>query len=635
MKLIGENFSRNGHNTFKGMVKAVEDDGSYTGWADIVNIYSRKEKLKLIENLVDDLSLGSDKARAMVNNLTKELESQAQSAEVLPDEEDGKKSQSTQLVDLAKDCELWHDPEGTPFVSIHVEGHRETWGTHTKSFRTWLSHQYYLQEGKSPGNQAVYDALAVLDGKAVFEGAEHQVYVRVAEVENTIYLDLANENWQVVKITANGWGIVEEAPVRFRRSHGMQPLPKPVGGGTLNPLRALLNIADDSEDEWSLFSGCLIQALRGRGPYPVLVIYGEHGSAKSTASRVFRRLIDPNKADLRSPPKDERDMMIQAGNGWIIAYDNLSNLPEWLSNGLCRLSTGGGMGTRQLYSDGEEKIFEGQRPIVLNGIEEISHRPDLMDRAVILILRAISQTKRKTERQFWRDFNAIHGEILGSLLDGVVTGLNNVETVRLEELPRMADFAIWATAAETGLGFEAGTFITAYQANRDQANEATLEASIVATYVLQFIETERDWTGTFTDLLAELDLIADEKHRKHKSWPTRPNVLSSRIRALAPNLRAAGVEVTQGRVKGKSRVRLQIIEIESADKNKAGKDRHPRPDRHPFRPSSSGGSGSSGGSDESGRYSSICLSCHQTIPEEEVYEYVDDGVICQSCGDEK
>ena len=99
---------------------------------------------------------------------------------------------------------------------------------------------------------------------------------------------------------------------------------------------------------------------------------------------MYRRLIDPNKSDLRSPPKNETDLFIQAMNGRVLGYDNLSGLSPWLSDALCRISTGGGMSTRQLYTNAGEVIFDGTRPVVLNGIEEIATRSDLMDRAVIL-----------------------------------------------------------------------------------------------------------------------------------------------------------------------------------------------------------------------------------------------------------
>src|SRR5207237_3972573 len=119
-----------------------------------------------------------------------------------------------------------------------------------------------------------------------------------------------------------------------------------------------------------LSASWLVATLRPTGPYPILVSHGEQGSAKSTLVRVLRSLVDPNTAALRTTPRDERDLVIAATNGWLIALDNLSHLPDWLSDALCRLATGTGFATRELYTDGEESLFVAQRPIVLDGIEE-------------------------------------------------------------------------------------------------------------------------------------------------------------------------------------------------------------------------------------------------------------------------
>lgn len=544
MKLVGEGFSRNGHLSLKGVAKAVHDDNRPTSFVERVDLYDRKSKLALIKHLIDDLTWSMDEARDKVNALVIKVEEGLLAAEELPDDDDTKKSQGTILVDLAEDAELWHTPEGECFATIEVGAHRETWGLRTKAFRDWLSFLFFRQEGKSPGGQAVADALAVLSGKALFEGSEYVVYARVAEVDGVIYLDLANDGWEAVEVAASGWRVTDTYPVRFRRPRGMLPLPYPVSGDNIGALRILLNLASD--DDWALFLGCLVQALRGRGPYPVLTICGEHGSAKSTASLVFRRLIDPNKSDLRSPPRDERDLRIQATNGWIVGYDNLSSLTEWLSNALCRLSTGGGMGTRALYTDDEEKIFDGQRPSVLNGIEDVATRPDLVDRAVILQLLAIPEEERVTEVEFWGSFEAAHASILGGLLDAVVSGLRRASEVHLNRLPRMADFALWVTAAEPGLGLKPGAFMKAYRVNRASANDVAIDAQDIGPSIIKLMEEVSTWTGTATELLAKLTEITDENVTKAKSWPTRPNILSNKLRVLAPNLRAAGIDIAHG-----------------------------------------------------------------------------------------
>jgi hypothetical protein len=199
------------------------------------------------------------------------------------------------------------------------------------------------------------DALCVLEGQALFSGQEQSVFTRLAGHEGKIYLDLANEQWQVVEIGPNGWCVVSKSPVKFRRAKGTLPIPTPIPGGSMDALRPFVNLA--SEADWHLYVAWLLAAFRPTGPYPVLCVHGEHGSAKTTLSRVARRLIDPNGAPLHSEPREICDIMIAATNGWIVVYNNLSRLPDWLSDALCRLSTGGGFSTRELYSDADEVLF--------------------------------------------------------------------------------------------------------------------------------------------------------------------------------------------------------------------------------------------------------------------------------------
>ena len=243
----------------------------------------------------------------------------------------------------------------------------------------------------------------MLEGKALYDGPELPVYTRLAEHNSAIYLDLGNAQWQAVEITSSGWQVIDTPPVKFRRAKGMLPLPEPVRGGTLAALRPFVNLA--SEDDWRLLVSWLLAAFRPTGPYPVLVVYGEQGSAKSSLVRVLRALVDPNTAALRTTSREERDLVIAATNGWLIALDNLSHLPDWLSDALCRLATGSGFATRELYTDADETIFAAQRPIVLNGIEEVATRGDLLDRAITLYLPTIPEDQRKDEKVFWEDLS--------------------------------------------------------------------------------------------------------------------------------------------------------------------------------------------------------------------------------------
>lgn len=453
---------------------------------------------------------------------------------------------ATRLMMMAEGAELFHTRDGDAYATITVGEHRETWALRARQFRQWLARRFYQACGAVPNSQALQDALALLEGRAIFEGREERVFLRVAERGGALYVDLANEQWQAVEVTRDGWDIVAEAPVKFRRTHGMAPLPVPEPGGAIEELLAFVNVG--SEGDWRLMVAWLVAALRERGPYPLLVLQGEQGTAKSTTARALRGLVDPCDDSVRALPRDERDLVIAANNRWALAFDNLSGVTPWMADILCRLATGESFATRQLFSDDGEKIFNVARPLILNGIEEIATRQDLADRALVLTLPPINEEMRRTEDVFWRDFAAARPRILGALLDGASTALRTMPTIQLARLPRMADFAMWAAAAETGFGWPAGAFMETYDHNRGEAVEAALEADSVANAVRILAETRGSWTGTATELLATLGAAVSEQMQKGSNWPRSPRALSGRLRRAGTFLRMVGIEVDYRRV---------------------------------------------------------------------------------------
>jgi hypothetical protein len=208
--------------------------------------------------------------------------------------------------------------------------------------------------------------------------------------------------------------------------------------------------------------------------------------------------------------------------------------------------------------------------VILNGIEEIVTRPDLADRAVFLTLQPIPEEHRRPEQELWTAFDAARPRVLGVLLDAVVVGLKRLPETRLEKLPRMADFALWATACETAL-WPAGTFWSAYCGNRDEAVEGVIDADPIATAVRAVMATRTVWTGTATDLLGALAEVVGERVAKSKTWPDGPRVLAGRLRRAATLLRKVGIEIGFGR-EGRARTRtINITTIQpSAAPEKPG-----------------------------------------------------------------
>jgi hypothetical protein len=467
-----------------------------------------------------------------------------------------KKKHADVLIELASVAELFHDRDDVGYARFGVNGHKENWPIRSKGFKRWLTRAFYESTQSAPSSEAMQGALGVLEARAQFDAPEHEVHVRVAGHDGCIYIDLADTDWRAVEVDEDGWRIINDPPVYFRRSAGMKPLPAPMHGGSLKgDLRPLLNIKTDHE--FVLVASWLLAAMRPRGPYPVLALTGEQGSAKSMLAGLLRALVDPNSVPLRALPRNEHDVYIAARNSHVLAVDNASGLPDWLSDTYCRLATGGGFSTRQLYTDDDEVLFGSTRPIILNGIDDIVGRPDLADRSIVLSLTAIPDDKRREESELLHEFERAHPRILGALLSAVSHGLRALPHVKLDRKPRMADFAVWATACEGAL-WPKGTFLAAYTGNIAEAVEIVLEGDQIATSLRRYIDLKAGFSGTATDLLNALNSIVPETQQKAKGWPKRSNALSRILRRISPPLRKVGIEITFDR-EGKGRDRKIVI----------------------------------------------------------------------------
>ena len=450
------------------------------------------------------------------------------------------------LLNLAATAGLFHTNDGTAFADLVIDGHRETWPLRSKRFSGWLRQQYYERTWDAPSPSVLSAALNVLEAQAQFDAPERMVAVRVAEYDGLIYLDLADEFWRCIEISPSGWRIAEDLPVRFRRPAGLQPLPIPVRGGSIEALAPLLNLPD--HDDFVLVVAWLLTALRATGPYPLLTVAGEQGSAKTVLSKMLRAIVDPNVAAVRTFPRDERELFIAAANGHVLAFDNLSGLQPGQSDALCRLSSGGAFSARRLFTDQDEILLAVARPVILNGIEDVISRPDLADRAMLLTLAPIPDAQRRTEKALWQEFELARPRILGGLLDAVAHGLARLPGIRFERLPRMADFALWATACETAY-WPRETFAAAYRKNRRAAIDEVIDADPVSACLRHIMAETKEWSGSASDLLS-----AGAAHRTSTGgaftsavWPKNPRALASRLRRAQTFLRAIGIEVAFNR----------------------------------------------------------------------------------------
>ena len=460
--------------------------------------------------------------------------------EVSGDTSGRKPKQADMLIALAQDAELFHAPDGICFADVYIDSHRETWPIRSKGFKRWLLRRYFEASQGAPNSEAFQSAVNVIEAKADYDAPERIVHVRVGGLDDRLYLDLGDETWRAVEIDATGWRVIDNPPVRFRRAAGMRPLPTPVSGGSIATLRSFLNVRSDAD--FVLAVAWALACLRNRGPYPLIVLSGEQGSAKSTFSKILRSLVDPNTAPLRALPRNDHDLFIAASNAHVLAFDNVSGLRASISDTLCQLASGGGFAVRQLYTDQDEVLFDAARPVILNGIEDIVTRSDLADRAIFLTLEPIPEERRRPETELMAAFEAERPRILGVLLDAAAEGLRRLPDIHLPKLPRMADFALWATACETAL-WPAGMFWSASTCNRNEAVEDLIDADPIAAALRAMMVERTRWAGTASELLAALADEAGEDVSRSKAWPANPRGLSGQLRRAAPFLRKVGIEI--------------------------------------------------------------------------------------------
>lgn len=429
------------------------------------------------------------------------------------DDEGGKKSQSTLLIDIGKQFSLFHDDNKDSYVEIKRNDGVFIYPLRSRGFKELLGHFFFNLTGKGCNTNAVSDAINTLEAIAKHDGKLHPVHIRTFNDGKRILIDLCSEGRDVITIDANGWRGDKDGGVKFVCKRGMTALPIPGRKGDISLLGYYLNI--NSED-LPLIIGWILCALGGVKPYPILILQGEQGSGKSTTSRVIRALVDPSSVPLRSLPREPKDLLVSAGNTHVVTLDNLSGLSPEISDCLCRLSTGGGHDVRQLYTDNDQILIDIQKPVIINGIDDIATRQDLAERAFIINLPEIKPDIRKSELEFWRDFERDKAAIFAGLLDCLVAGLANRDSVVLKEKPRMADVAIWVTACEKGYNPE-NSFIEAHTKNQREAIELGIEASPVGAAIMALLADRAEWTGTPTQLLRELESIAGASQAKSRA----------------------------------------------------------------------------------------------------------------------
>jgi hypothetical protein len=483
------------------------------------------------------------------------------------------------LVGIAIEHDLFADDGAEAYVCVTLEdGGRRTYRCRTAAFVDWLRTSFgdrYPQEiaGQTvPGTVStatLTDAVAMIAALAR-RGEVRPVFLRFGWTDDALYLDLGTPEPRALEITPTNWSIVKDPPVHLIYTPTAKPLPVPEPG--VNKRAVFKRLArlfgfKPADDRFVLLLGILMAGLLPRGPYPVAVFIGEQGSGKSSRSKLIKAVLDPTKVSLRGAPQSSEDLIISTWRSWFAIFDNLSKLDQRMSDWLCRLSEGGGISKRTLYTDLDETLVEAARPILINAIPDICQSGDLIDRSVFIRCEALPMQIR--ERVYLQEIESLAPALLGLLIEAAGCALGRFDQMA-ESYPglRRSDWAAWVEAAAPALGLKPGRFEAAYRRNQEDAVRLALELDPLARAVVGLLDElgftnggAAEWEGEATvlhDRLTEKARTQYANNRLPLGWPALTHHFVGRLRRLAPQLRRVGVEFGQRK---DDRTRRSVVQL--------------------------------------------------------------------------
>jgi hypothetical protein len=401
------------------------------------------------------------------------------------------------------------------------------------------------------------DVTRVLDylkARAEFDAAQKVLHLRVAGDDNTniIQYDLTNPLWETIKVTPQGWFIEKTPTVMFRRYKNQTAQVYPSTEYPQDIFDRFINLINVKTEDSKLLLKCYIVALLIPGiPKAILMLHGEPNSAKTTLLELIKMLIDPCSTRTLTCRNESDELAQLFSHNYLPYFDNLSYISDWMSDAFCRAVTGDSFSKRKLYTDNEDIFFTFMRCIGFSGVNLAASKSDLLDRGLIIELERIPSDRQRQVKKIWKEFDEIRPQLLGYIFDilSKVLSMRQTSHIEVKGLPRLADWAETCELISRCMGYKDNQFIESFRRNVKLQNEAAIEDSAIAQTIISFMEDKESWEGTPTELLKLLEEIAPTlsiNTKNHKIWPSKPNVLTRRLKYITSNLKEFGINIRPG-----------------------------------------------------------------------------------------
>ena len=484
---------------------------------------------------------------------------------------------STKILDnLTKHkIDLFKDQYGNAHARITVNDHKEILSVESSRFERYLSKLYYDNNNNNEKNiinkEALSNVIRKLQAEAEFEGKTIPLHLRVAwsDKKDAIYYDLTDEKWRCIEITKDkGWKSIDSNTNNniFFTRYNQKPQIEPIRDYDSKILDKFIDSANIKNKKHKLLLNVYIISLLIPGiSHPILLPHGEQGSAKSTLQNKIKLLIDPAEPELLSIHNDKTEFIQQLSHNYLAFYDNIRHEPPWLSDETCKAVTGIGFTKRKHYTNDEDFVYKFKRCLSFSGINVIFTEPDARDRSITIELEGILD--KVTEEKIYSDFYQQLPQLLGYMFDIVSKALQIKDSVKIDRLPRMADFASWGEAISRAMGYTPLEFLNSYYENLEEQNIEIIESDQFTDTIGKLLDFNiTSWISSPKDLIKKLKEYGDAKEIDTTKFPKQPNSLVRRLKKVKPNLREGlGIEVIIARItsgKGnKTKINSAIIKI--------------------------------------------------------------------------
>ncbi|MFW6030030.1 MAG: hypothetical protein ACOCRO_07220 [Halanaerobiales bacterium] len=432
--------------------------------------------------------------------------------------------------------EIIIDQSNNVYVALKIGDYRKIFNLESTDFKKILQAKYHQLTDETINASSISQIIQLYSGNAVLNSSKVKMDLRVAGKNDSIYYDLCNSKWEVIKIAPDNWKKIsgENSPVYFRRYSHMkeqiEPLYKSKDKGNPKKILDYLNIKNES-DEAILLLTYMASLFIPKIVHPVLILLGPHGSAKSTMFRLIQRIVDPTETEILNIPTNTEEYIQKTAHSWVSFYANVAKIPRNLSDAMCRTVTGGSQSKRKLFSNDEDFIHKFKHCVGINGIKFNSLQPDLLDRSIILNMDRITGQSRKSEISLMDNFKTDRKIILTGFLNLIAESMKIVDDIDLNKvaLPRLADFYKWGIAFAKVLGYGQQKFERAFNINRSAAPEIINNKTALIKLIDEYLNDNDKWSGTASEFRSELIKFADDNDMNSEIIPDSPEWLSREI----------------------------------------------------------------------------------------------------------